>query len=153
VVLILVDRLDRSVLKAISYARAIDATEIRAFHAAVDVPRAQALLDRWAEAGIEIGIPLEIAECADRNIARTVFEAVSRASGQDSEVTVVLPRRVYPHRAQRLLHDRTSRAIARALAERPHVDVVIVPYRIGQLGREAPSSESGAEGAAVGRTV
>jgi hypothetical protein len=97
VVLIPVDRLDRSVLKAIAYARAIDASEIRAFHAAVDVPRAHELLARWAESGIELGVPLEIAECADRNV-----------------------------------HDRTSRAIARSLAKRAHVDVVTVPYRIGR---------------------
>jgi amino acid transporter len=137
-VLILVDRLDRSVLKAIAYARAIDASEIRAFHAAVDVARAHELLARWAEVGIELGVPLEIAECADRNIGRTISEAVARASSSQAEVTVVLPRRVYPHRAQRLLHDRTSRAIARALANRAHVDVVTVPYRIGRP--EAPGA-------------
>ena len=57
------DRLDRSVLKAIRYARAVEATDIRALHAAVDVERAEELLDRWAEAGVSLGIPLEVAEC------------------------------------------------------------------------------------------
>jgi hypothetical protein len=131
VVLILVDRLDRSVVKAIRYARAIEATEVMAIHAAVDIPHAQALLAQWAELGMNLGVSLEIVECADRNIARTVGEAIDRLSGEDTEVTVVLPRRDYPHRAQRLLHDRTSRTIARSLADRAHVDVVTVPYRLG----------------------
>jgi hypothetical protein len=132
VVLILVDRLDRSVVKAIRYARAVDATEVMALHAAVDVPQAQSLLSQWAELGPSIGVPLQIVECTDRNIARAAGEAVARLSGRDTEVTVVLPRRDYPHRSQRLLHDRTSHTIARALADRPHVDVVTVPYRLGR---------------------
>jgi len=132
VVLILVDRLDRSVLKAIRYARAVDATDVRALHAAVDVDRARELLDRWAVAGLALGVPLEVAECADRNIPRTVAETVARVGGPDTEVTVVLPRRDYPHWTQRLLHDHTSRAISRALADQAHVDVVAVPYRVGQ---------------------
>jgi len=131
VVLILVDRLDRSVLKAIRYARAIEATDIRAVHAAVDVERAGELLDRWAEAGVNLGVPLEVAECADRNVPRTIADVVSRVGGSDAEITVVLPRRDYPHWTQRLLHDHTSRAIARSLADRPHVDIVAIPYRLG----------------------
>ena len=70
-------------------------------------------------------------ECADRNVPRTVIEEVARAAGADTEVTVILPRRDYPHWTQRLLHDHTSRAISRALADQAHVDVVAVPYRVG----------------------
>jgi hypothetical protein len=60
-----------------------------------------------------------------------VTEYVQRVEGPNVEVTVVLPRREYPRTLQRLLHDHTSRAIARALAQEPHVDVVMVPYRLG----------------------
>jgi len=131
VVLIPVDRLDRSVLKAIRYARAINATEIRALHAAADVEHARELLDRWAEVGTAMGVPLDVVECPDRNVPRTVIEEVARAAGADTEVTVILPRRDYPRWTQRLLHDHTSRAISRALADQPHVDVVAVPYQVG----------------------
>jgi len=144
VVLILVDRLDRSVLKAIRYARAIDATDIMALHAAVDLERAQELLEQWGEAGTELGVPLEVDECADRDIARTVSEAAGRLSREDTEVTVVIPRREYGGRTQRLLHDHTSRSISRALADQPHVDVVTVPYRLGapHAPAEAPSADA-----------
>jgi amino acid transporter len=146
VVLILVDRLDRSVLKAIRYARAVEATDIRAVHAAVDVNRAEELLKRWAEAGVNLGIPLEVVECADRNIPRAVAEVVSRVGGSDAEVTVVLPRRDYPHWTQRLLHDHTSRAIARALSDRPHVDIVAIPYRLGDHRPPGPESDGNGHG-------
>ena len=132
--IILVDRLDRSVLKAIRYARTIDATDIRALHAAVDPHTAAHLAEQWAEVGNVLGVPLDVEECFDRNIARTVSEYVHQVQAPNVEVTMVLPRREYPGVLQRLLHDHTSRAITRALASEPHVDVVIVPYRLGAGG-------------------
>jgi hypothetical protein len=44
------------------------------------------------------------------------------------EVTVVMPRRDYATLRQRVLHDRTSRRIARAVGRYEHVDVAVVPY-------------------------
>jgi hypothetical protein len=134
VAIILVDRLDRSVLKAIRYARMIDATDIRAVHAAVDPHAAGDLAEQWADLGNVLGVPLDVEECFDRNIARTVTKYVHRVEAPNAEVTVVLPRREYPRFLQRLLHDHTSRAITRALAQEPHVDVVVVPYRLGAAG-------------------
>ena len=94
-------------------------------------------------------MPLDVEECFDRNIARTVIEYVHRVEGHDVEVTMVLPRREYPRFLQRLLHDHTSRAITRALASEPHVDVVVVPYRVGTarplVGQDAPTEGSGSE--------
>ena len=142
VAIILVDRLDRSVLKAIRYARTIEASDIRALHAAVDPLAATHLAEQWGEVGNVLGVPLDVEECFDRNIARTVTEYVDGVEAPDVEVTVVLPRREYPRILQRLLHDHTSRAITRALAGEPHVDVVVVPYRLGATGTTGPRSGS-----------
>jgi hypothetical protein len=84
-------------------------------------------------------IPLDVEECFDRNIGRTVREYVDRLKSPDAEITVILPRREYPRLRQRLLHDRTSRTIARALLDEPHVDVVAVPYHLH--GRASSRSE------------
>ena len=46
-----------------------------------------------------------------------------------------MPRRDFPKLRQRLLHDRTSRKIARALGRYPHVDVATVPYFIDGVAR------------------
>ena len=40
----------------------------------------------------------------------------------------MLPRRDFARLTQRLLHDRTSRSIARALGRYEHVDIAVVPY-------------------------
>jgi amino acid transporter len=134
VVIILVDRLDRSVLKAVRYARTIEASEIRALHAGIDPGNETPLIEQWGSVGNVLRIPLDVEECFDRNIGRTVAAYVGRLQAPDTEITVVLPRREYPRLTQRLLHDRTSRTISRALADQPHVDVLFVPYRL-DVGR------------------
>jgi amino acid transporter len=145
IAIILVDRLDRSVLKAIRYARSIQALDIRALHAGIDPGRAQELAEQWAEAGTALRIPLDLDECFDRNIARTVRAYVDGLQAEDAEITVVVPRREYPRLRQRLLHDRTSRSIARALADQSHVDVVLVPYRLHhRLAERRPTSDDSA---------
>jgi amino acid transporter len=135
IAIVLVGRLDRSVLKAIRYARTIEALDIRALHAGVDPERAQELAEHWARVGPALGVPLDVEECFDRNIGRTVREYIDRIKSPDSEVTVILPRREYPRVLQRLLHDRTSRTISRACMAEAHVDVVVVPYRLGVSGQ------------------
>jgi amino acid transporter len=132
VALILVEDLDRAVLKAARYARGIDALVVRAVHAASDPARANELIDRWIAFGYLAGIPLDVEECFDRNIERSLRRYVARFQDDGTEVTLILPRRHFPKRRHLLLHDRTSRRIARAFAEEPHVDVVIVPFQLGE---------------------
>jgi amino acid transporter len=131
VALILVEDLDRAVLKAARYARGIDALEVRAVHAANDPERSVELIDQWIAFGYLAGIPLDVEECFDRNIERSLRLYVARFEDPATEVTLILPRRHFPKRRHLLLHDRTSRRIARAFADEPHVDVVIVPFQLG----------------------
>jgi len=131
VALILVEDLDRAVLKASRYARGIEALEVRAVHAASDPDRAKLLIDQWIAFGYLAGIPLDVEECNDRNIERSLRRYVSRFEDGTTEVTLILPRRHFPKRRHLLLHDRTSRRIAGAFAGEPHVDVVVVPYHLG----------------------
>jgi amino acid transporter len=132
VALILVEDLDRAVLKAARYARGIDAMEVRAVHAANDPARASELIDKWMAYGYLAGMPLDVEECFDRNIERSLRGYVGRFQDEATEVTLILPRRHFPKRRHLLLHDRTSRRIAHAFAEEAHVDVVVVPFHLGE---------------------
>jgi hypothetical protein len=58
-----------------------------------------------------------------------------------------MPRRDYATARQRILHDRTSRRIARAIGRYEHVDVAVVPYFFRQ---RRPPIESSAPEASVG---
>ena len=101
---VLVDKLDRAVLRAVAYALTLGATEVRAVHAAVDPDRAMHLADAWMASGVPIA--LDVVECWDRNVPRTLEEEVIQLGRRGDEVTVVMPRRDFPKLRQRLLHDR-----------------------------------------------
>ena len=141
VALILVEDLDRAVLKAARYARGIDALEVRAVHAASDPVTGNTLIDRWIAFGYLAGIPLDVEESFDRNIERSLRRYVARFEDDATEVTLILPRRHFPKRRHLLLHDRTSRRIARAFSEEPHVDVVIVPFHLHEAAPAPRAAE------------
>jgi amino acid transporter len=128
-VVVLVDKLDRAVLRAVRYALTLGATEVWAVHAAVDPDIAASLVEQWMTYAMPI--PLDVIECLDRNAARSLEQHVLQMADEGKEITVVMPRRDFPTLRQRLLHDRTSRKITKALGRYPHVDVTAVPYFIG----------------------
>jgi hypothetical protein len=84
---------------------------------------------------LRMPIPLDVIECWDRNVARSLEEYVADLTGHRVEVTVVMPRRDYATLRQRVLHDRTSRRIARAVGRYEHVDVAVVPYFFRRAAR------------------
>ena len=131
VVLVLIDRLDRSAARAIQYARSLTPDELRAVHVASDLPRAEHLAEEWRRLGLT-RLPLELVDCPDRRLVRSVLEVAAEAAANgQTEVTVLVPRREYVAFWHRFLHDRTSNAIARALSQLPHVNVTFVPYHLG----------------------
>jgi amino acid transporter len=132
VVLVLVERLDRSAARALQYARTLAPDELRAVHVAADLDAAEALADEWRRLGLS-RLPLELVECPDRRITRSVLQVVADELVRgDTEVSVLLPRRSYRRVWHRLLHDRTADAIAGAVSDLPHANVTFVPYHLGR---------------------
>jgi amino acid transporter len=131
-VVVLVDRPDRAAIQAVRYALSLGADEVLAVHAAVDPDVQDELIARWMD--LRVPVALDLVECWDRDVARSVERYVVDLMGPRAEVTVVIPRRDFERVAHRLLHDRTSRGIARALGRYEHVDVAVVPYFFGKRG-------------------
>jgi amino acid transporter len=128
VVLVFIDHLDRSSAAAIQYARTLTPDELRAVHIASDEARARELQDQWATLPLA-RLTLELRECPDRRIERAALELVAEETADgETEVTVLLPRRVYKHFWQRLLHDKTAENIADAVGRLHHANVTQVPF-------------------------
>ena len=132
VVLVMVDALDKSAARAIQYARTLVPDELKAVHIASDPHRAEELADEWRRLGLS-RLPLMIVDAPDRRVARAVLEVVAEetADGQ-TEVTVLIPRRMYRRAWHKLLHDRTADQIARAVGHLPHANVTFVPFHFGE---------------------
>ncbi|HEU4528818.1 MAG TPA: APC family permease [Actinomycetota bacterium] len=125
-VVVLVDRADRATLRAIRYALSLGADDVWAVHAAVDRVNQEALIRRWME--LRVPVQLDVIECWDRDVARSLERYVADLCGRRREVTVVMARREHAQLRGRLLHDRTSHRILTALNPYEHVDVAVVPY-------------------------
>lgn len=129
-VIVLIDKVDRTSARAIQYARTLNPDRLSAVHIAVDQQHAEELSKEWSTLPLK-QISLDVRECPDRRINRTVLEVVSElAADGDTEVTVLIPRREYRSAWHRLLHDHTADDIAKALGDVPHANVTFVPYHL-----------------------
>ena len=129
-VLVFVDRLDLAAARAIRYARSLQPDEVRAVHFLLDNQAAQHLRENWERLMIR-RLPLEIRECRDRRIGRAALELVSAALADgDTEVTVLLPRRLYSWAWGHLLHDRTADRLAAVVGRLPHANATVVPFQL-----------------------
>jgi len=144
VVLVFVGRLDQSTARAIQYARALTPDDMRAVHIAVDRRFASDLAEEWQRLGLS-RVPLELVDCPDRRVERSALEIVAAETADGAtEVSVLLPHRVYRRFWHRLLHDRTADSIAEAMARVPHANVTMVPFAIeDQAAVPVPSDDGG----------
>lgn len=130
VAIVLVDGLDAAAARALQYARTLAADDLRAVHVDVDSWKTAQLTASWQRLGLS-RFPLDIVECPDRRLTRTVLELVTEATADgQTEATVLIPRREYTRLWHRLLHDRSSSSVTAALAGVPHCNVTIVPYHL-----------------------
>jgi len=53
---------------------------------------------------------------------------IARARAARTEISILLPRRIYRSPLGRVLHDRTADHIARIVGDLPHAVAIIVPY-------------------------
>jgi hypothetical protein len=140
VAIVLIDRIDNATVRAVRHALSVGADEIVALHAADDPQHQRTLIADWME--LRMPIPLELVECWDRDVARAVESFVVERTTPTTEVTVVMARRDYHTLRQRLLHDRTSRRIGRALDGYAHVDLTVVPFYVSKSDGPSPGGSA-----------
>jgi amino acid transporter len=134
-VVVLVEGLDRASLGALQYARQLNPLRVTALHVAVDPDHAQELAQRWCQ--VDLPFPLDVLDCADRNLLAATEGAVAELVRPDTEVTVLVPKRGYPKFWARVLHDHTAAGLFRVLGQMDGVNVMIVPFRMGRPTRRA----------------
>jgi len=136
-VFVFVNSVDLAVIEALRYGKGLRADELIAVHFMVDAAHAAQLRNRWDH--YELETRLRIVDCPDRRINRAAQLLVAKAlrEHQNTNVTVLLPRRTYSALLGRLLHDRTADKIARAVSLIPDAAATIVPYDVESRVKEA----------------
>jgi amino acid transporter len=89
-VVVLVDRLDLAVLRALRYAGSLRPTDLRVVHVVLDSAAGERLQQEWLGRRLNDRYPLELVECPDRRLVRTVTElALDAVIADRAEVTVL----------------------------------------------------------------
>ncbi|MEO9181817.1 MAG: hypothetical protein ABI298_09230, partial [Acidimicrobiales bacterium] len=133
-IVIFIDNYDLASERALQYCKTLNVYSIRAVHFDIDPIITARLEQRWGAVGTSsFGVNLEIVECEDRRVDRAALELVADVV-RDADVfcMVILPRRGFSSRLQRLLHDRTADNIAAAVMHVPRTAATIIPYRVGR---------------------
>ncbi len=143
VALVLVDSLDLATTRALQLARSFTPSgEVRAVHFVIDTAHADDIARQWRQLGLG-DLALELIECPDRRLSRAATEmAASLAADGETEVMLILPRRLYRGVANRFLHSHTADRIVTAMSTLPHVSATIAPFDVTGLVKRRSKSQA-----------
>lgn len=129
-IVILVDTLNRSFLKALNYSKSLS-SNIVAFHVSVDTDATEKLKKKWDD--YNVGVPLVIKYSPFRDVYEPLVKFID-SEEHDSKpgeiVTVVLTQFVITKWWHNILHNQTSLFIKNMLYKKRNIVVVTVPYII-----------------------
>ena len=131
-VIVPIDALNKSFLKALNYARTIS-DNIIIFHVSVDDAATEKLLKKWHQYGVDI--PIVVKKSPYRSIVGPLvkfIESEEYAAGSKDTVTVVMPQFVVTKWWGNILHNQTSLFIKTMLLKRRNIAIVTVPYIIDE---------------------
>ncbi|WP_144830593.1 APC family permease [Microbacterium sp. BH-3-3-3] len=152
VAIVLVNRLQKPVMKAIDYALAANHQKTLAVHVAITEEDSAKLQKEWAEH--DIPIPLVIIDSPYRTYTSpvTAFIKKYRANNGSAVVTVYLPQFIVGHWWESILHNRRSRRLAHQLMLVHGVSITLVPWLLdsseliyGRRSRPLPGQQRGGQ--------
>ena len=128
--IVLISKIHRPALRAISYARATRPTVLEAVTVSVDPEETDSLVADWAQR--EIPVTLTVLNSPYREVTRPVLDyvrGISRKSPRDL-VTIYIPEYVVGHWWEQLLHNQSALRLKTRLLFTPGVMVVSVPWQL-----------------------
>jgi hypothetical protein len=116
-------------VRAVNYARSLEASETRAIYFDMDPDQERRLEAEWATSGLEV--PLDIVQAPFRDLAGPMLEEVRRYTERpDTLVLVVIPELVLTKWRHLLLHNQNALFIKRLMLFEPQVVLASVPYSL-----------------------
>lgn len=129
VALVFVSAVHDATVRAVNYARSLEASETRAIYCDMDPDQERRLEVEWATSGL--GIPLDIVEAPFRDLGGPMLEEVRRYTARpDTLVLVVIPELVLTKWRHLLLHNQNALFVKRLMLFEPQVVLASVPYSL-----------------------
>jgi hypothetical protein len=127
VALVFVSAVNDVTVRAINYARTLDATITRAIYFDLDPERAHRLEHAWFEAALDV--PLDIVEAPFRDLTGPMLDEVRRFSSHPNViVNVIVPEVIVSHWWQLPLHNQNALFIKRLFLLEDRVVLTSVPF-------------------------
>jgi hypothetical protein len=127
VALVFLSAVNDVTVRAINYARTLDATTTRAIYFDVDPEQAHRLEEDWFASGLEV--PLDIVEAPFRDLTHPMLEEVRRFSAHPNVVVnVIVPEVIVSHWWQLPLHNQSALFIKRLFLQEERVVLTSVPF-------------------------
>jgi Amino acid permease len=127
VALVFVSAVNDVTVRAINYARTLDATVTRAIYFDLDPEKAHRLEEAWFEHQLEI--PLDIVEAPFRDLTGPMLDEVRRYSSHPNViVNVIVPEVIVSHWWQLPLHNQNALFIKRLFLYEDRVVLTSVPF-------------------------
>ena len=130
VAIVLISAVHNATLRALTYAKAIRPTELRAVMFNVDEEESRRVMFDWSRAAVDL--PLEVVDSPYREVTEPLVRMVRqiRAGAPDTVVTVIVPEFVVAKWYHQFLHNQTALAIKRVMLYEPGIVVTSVPYHL-----------------------
>src|SRR6267378_2088934 len=128
-VIVPVARLDRTAVRALTFASSIS-DHVRAVHIATSHETAAAFQQRWDAWASSANVPLEVIVSPYRSLVAPLLTYIARVGqNRDPPPTIVVSQFVPRHWWEFFLHSQTAFRLKLALLFRPDTIVIDVPYR------------------------
>jgi amino acid transporter len=128
--IVLVSKIHRPTLRALSYAKLMRTDSLEALSVNVDPDETRTLKAEWDQRGIDV--PLKVLDSPYREITRPVIDYVKglRREAPRDAVSVIIPEYVVGHWYEHLLHNQSALRLKGRLLFTPGVMVTSVPYQL-----------------------
>ncbi len=129
-VIVLVGRVHRGVMEALSYAKSLAPNHLVAVSIVSDEEEQDAIEAQWSEH--QIDVPLEIVHSPYRELTHPVLDYIDEldARWDDDIITVIIPEFVTPGVLTGILHNQSALRLKTRLLYRPNTVVTSVPYHV-----------------------
>ncbi|MCI0685763.1 MAG: APC family permease [Sporichthyaceae bacterium] len=145
--IVLVSKIHKPTLRALTYARASRPTSLEAITVNVDPGETRALQAEWDR--LDIPVPLKVLDSPFREVTRPIVDYVKsiRRSSPRDVITVYIPEYVVGRWWEQLLHNQSALRLKGRLLFTPGVMVTNVPFQLRSSARAADRPEAPAAGA------
>ncbi|MGQ0576547.1 MAG: APC family permease, partial [Pseudonocardia sp.] len=128
--IVLLSRLHKPTLRALSYARATRPAVLEAITVNVDDADTRRLVREWSQR--KLPVPLKVIESPYREVTRPVLDYVKRIRTDNPRdvVTVFIPEYVVGHWWEQILHNQSALRLKGRLLFQPGVMVTSVPWQL-----------------------